>query len=47
MKKHQKITLALASASYSLMGVSSNVQAEVSPDYDGWDIKSAFLFYSE
>ncbi len=47
MKKHQKITLALASASYSLMGVSSSVQAEVSPDYDGWDIKSAFLFYSE
>ena len=48
MKKHQKITLALASASCSLLGGVSNAQAAGdSADYNGWDIKAALLFYNE
>ena len=47
MKKHQKITMALASATCALMGSSSNAVAEHSPDYGDWDVKAALLFYNE
>jgi len=47
MKKHQKITLALATATCSLIGGLPNAQAEISPDYGDWDVNAALLFYSE
>jgi len=47
MKKHQKIILALATATSSLMGVAADVYAEESEDLGEWDIDSAVLYYSE
>lgn len=47
MNNHRKITLALATASSSLLGISPAVQAEHSPDIGDWDVDAALLYYSE
>jgi len=47
MKKHQKITLALASATCSLMGALPNAHADISADYADWDVNAALLIYNE
>lgn len=49
MKKYQKITLALASATACLSGVSVTSAAELGDksDFGKWDINTAVLFYNE
>jgi hypothetical protein len=47
LKKHKKISLALASASCALLGVSSPVQAASHVEAGDWDLNAAILIYSE
>jgi len=47
MKKHKKITMALAVATSSLMSVTPDVHAEESADIGDWDIDAAVLYYTE
>lgn len=46
MKKHKKITLALATASCGLLNIAP-AQATDDNDVAGWDLSAAVLFYSE